>query len=123
MQPYGLPRSGRLHLKRDFERVIFGGEKLKYNGVVLWYRRGEHNLPARFAVVVSRKLGPAVVRNRTKRLLREAFRLIRKQVVPGVDIIVNPKDCSQLGNVQAAQQALTTLFGSAGLLGSFTAST
>lgn len=117
MQPYGLPHTCRLHLKRDFERVILGGIKLKYNGVVLWYGRSKEARPARFAVVVSRKLGPAVVRNRTKRLLREAFRLTRKNLVSGVDIIVSPRDCTRLGNVQAAQHALTTLCGKAALLG------
>lgn len=116
MQPHGLPRIYRLHLKRDFERIILGGHKLKYNGIIFWYERRESALPARFAVVVSRKLGPAVVRNRTKRLLREAFRLLRKNLVSGVDIIVSPRDCSQLGNMQAAQQALTTLCGRAALL-------
>ena len=116
MQPYGLPRSCRLHLKRDFEHVIFGGKKLKYNGVVLWYTRGENDLPVRFAVVVSRKLGPAVVRNRTKRLLREAFRLIRKNVVSGADVIVSPRDCTRLSNLHAAQQTLKTLLVQASLL-------
>ena len=109
MQPQGLPPSCRLHLKRDFDRIISSGTKLKYNGVVCWYTRRESSLPARFAVVVSRKLGPAVVRNRTKRLLREAFRLNRKEWVPGVDIIVSPRDCTQLKNVHAAQHTLKTL--------------
>ena len=118
MQPQGLPRSCRLHLKHDFERVILSGIKLKYKGIVLWYRRRETLQPARFAVVVSKKLGPAVVRNRTKRLLREAFRLNRKNVVSGVDIIVSPRDYTQLSHVHAAQEALKTLLKQEGLLSS-----
>lgn len=119
MQPNGLPRLCRLHLKRDFEGIIRGGIKLQYNGVVLWGRSGarDSSRPARFAVVVSRKLGPAVVRNRAKRLLREAFRLNRKNFLPGTDIIVSPRDCEKLGNVHAAQDALMTLCGRAALLG------
>ncbi len=115
MQPNGLPHSHRLHLKRDFERVILGGEKLKYNGVVLWYGRGENISPIRFAVVVSKKLGPAVVRNRAKRLLREAFRLTRKNIISGVDIIVSPRDCTRLNSMHAAQEALRTLLVQANL--------
>ncbi|MBO7191137.1 MAG: ribonuclease P protein component [Elusimicrobiaceae bacterium] len=121
MQPNGLPHQCRLHLKRDFERVILGGKKLKYNSVVCWYGYTNAQRPARFAVVVSKKLGPAVLRNRTKRLLREAFRQIRKNLVPGVDIVVSPKDATQLSNVQAAQLALTTLCGKAALLSSASA--
>lgn len=111
MQPQGLPPSCRLHLKRDFERIILGGIKLKGNGIVLWYGLRQDNKPARFAVVVSRKLGPAVVRNRAKRLLREAFRLNRKNWATGIDIIVSPRDISQLGNLHAAQEALKSISG------------
>lgn len=120
MQPNGLPRLCRLHLKRDFEGIIRGGIKLQYNGVVLWGRPGvqEQARPARFAVVVSKKLGPAVVRNRAKRLLREAFRLNRKHILPGTDIIVSPRDGEKLSSVQAAQDALMTLCGKAELLSS-----
>ena len=104
----GLPRFCRLHLKNDFQRVITGGIKLQYNGLVLWTlpNRSEQ---VRFAVVVSRKLGPAVVRNRTKRLLREAFRLSRTHFIKGTDIIVCPRDSQKLSKVQAAHEALTTL--------------
>lgn len=118
MQPNGLPRLCRLHLKRDFEGIIRGGIKLQYNGVMLWVRSGarKESRPARFAVVVSRKLGPAVVRNRAKRLLREAFRLNRKNILPGTDIIVSPRDGEKLSNVQAAQDALMTLCGKAAIL-------
>lgn len=117
MQPHGLPRTSRLHLKREFEQVIKGGTKWQYKGIVLWQRpRKEAVGPARFAVVVSRKLGSAVVRNRTKRLLREAFRLNRNYLKDGVDVVVSPRDCTQLINVQAAQEALTTLCGKAALL-------
>lgn len=119
MQPNGLPRLCRLHLKRDFEGIIRGGIKLQYNGVVLWARSGmrEDSRPVRFAVVVSRKMGPAVARNRAKRLLREAFRLNRKNILSGTDIIVSPRDGEKLGNVHAAQEALMILCARAALLG------
>ena len=117
MQPQGLPHRSRLHLKRDFERVITGGHKIKGNGIVLWYGLRPDLQPARFAVVVSKKLGPAVVRNRIKRLLREAFRLNRKNWVSGADIIVSPRDSSQLSNVHAAQDALKSLGGKAAIYG------
>ena len=116
MQPNGLPRFCRLHLKSDFKGVIQGGIKLQYNGVVLWGRNSGQERPPRFAVVVSRKLGPAVTRNRTKRLLREAFRLNRKYILPGTDWVVSPRDSEKLADVHAAQDALMTLCGKAALL-------
>lgn len=117
MPSYGLPRSSRLHLKNDFQKVIHGGVRLQYNGLILWWRSGsEPNRPARFAVVVSRKLGTAVVRNRTKRLLREAFRLNRKNIKLGIDLILSPRESEKIRNVHAAQEALKTLCGEAALL-------
>lgn len=45
----------------------------------------------RLGLSVSRKVGGAVVRNRWKRLLREAFRLSRRDLPPGVDLVIVPR--------------------------------
>jgi len=118
MQPNGLPRFCRLHLKNDFKAIIQGGIKLQYRNLVLWCRTAQYptDKPARFAVVVSRKLGPAVLRNRAKRLLREAFRLNKKYILTGTDVIISPRGWDALSNVHAAQEALKSLLGQAELL-------
>ena len=46
---------------------------------------------ARLGLSVSRKVGKATVRNRWKRLIREAFRLTRRRLPQGVDLIVIPR--------------------------------
>jgi len=56
---------------------------------------------ARLGVSASRRLGGAVVRNRWKRLLREAFRLSRAELPGGLDLIVIPRP-----NVEPALAAL-----------------
>ena len=115
MLPSGLPRRARLHLKRDFERIIQGGTRYQASGLVLWAEQTGQTGPARFAVVVSKKLGPAVVRNRTTRFLREAFRKNRARIKPGVNMIVSPRDSERLNTVQATQLAFTSLCGKAAL--------
>jgi ribonuclease P protein component len=45
----------------------------------------------RLGLSVSRKLGGATVRNRWKRLVREAFRLSRQELPDGIDLIVIPR--------------------------------
>lgn len=46
----------------------------------------------RLGLSVSRKYGPAVARNRWKRLVREAFRLSREKLPKEVDLIVLPRE-------------------------------
>src|SRR5262249_38391896 len=51
-----------------------------------------NDLPhSRLGLSVSRDCGNAVVRNRWKRLLREAFRLSRQKLPEGLDFIVVPR--------------------------------
>lgn len=44
---------------------------------------------ARLGIAATRRLGGAVIRNRAKRLVREAFR--RNKPAPGVDVVVVPR--------------------------------
>ncbi len=117
MLPNGLPHASRLHLKRDFKRIIEGGIKSKTLGLVLWAQINPSSAGrVRFAVVVSKRLGPAVARNRSKRILREAFRTFRTHLVPGADVVVCPQQTQTTSSLHAAQEALKTVCQQAKLL-------
>jgi ribonuclease P protein component len=60
------------------------------NLLIVYVRRNDLS-HARLGLSVSRKIGGAVVRNRWKRLLREAFRLMRAELPTGLDLVVIPR--------------------------------
>ena len=116
---YGLPKPFRLHLKKDFEAIIRNAHRVQGEGMVLWWRPSSYpGARTRLGIVVSRKLGGAVVRNRVKRLLRESFRLNREKLNPGTDLIVSPRSSEILADLSSAQRALLALCGKAGIVNS-----
>jgi ribonuclease P protein component len=62
----------------------------------------------RLGLSVSRKVGGAVTRNRWKRCIREAFRLVREQLPCGVDLVVIPRP-DAIPRTQDLQESLLKL--------------
>ena len=79
-------KSHRLLTPSDFRHVFQRARKRSAGGLTLYARPNDLGHP-RLGIAISRKCSPrAVVRNRIKRIVREAFR-VRKQELGGVDLV------------------------------------
>jgi ribonuclease P protein component len=85
-----FPKRFRLRSREDFRRVFERKRSVVDSLLVAYGCRSGFPYP-RVGLAVSRKIGSAVVRNRWKRLLREAFRLTRDQLPPGLDLVLVPR--------------------------------
>jgi ribonuclease P protein component len=85
-------RSERLRQSKDFQRVARGGTRVASRDFVLLVDSKAGRAAAlpgrRLGVTASRKVGPAVVRNRVKRGIREWFRRHRGELAEDVDVVV-----------------------------------
>ncbi len=103
----GLKKNDRIHRERDLSRGIRQGKvvsdrRLRLHMIANGLGR------SRMAVLVSVRHGPAVKRNRIKRVCREAFRLTRPELPAGYDYVLRP----QLGYepvLEELQQSLRKL--------------
>lgn len=104
-----------LKKKEDFDRVKREGNRIttRFFNVVS-YQSGFGN--TRIGIVVGRRLGNAVVRNRGKRIFRELVRQTYRCLLKGNDIVVFPKQPALKLNHQHLYEAWITTLISQGLM-------
>jgi ribonuclease P protein component len=89
---YEYPKRVRLLRASEFERVFAVRASAVDASIALHGAVNDLGHP-RLGLVVSRRVGGAVARNRWKRLLREVFRLIQGQL-PQLDFVCIPRAAS-----------------------------
>ena len=89
MSSVSFPKTAQLRSSTNFERV-YALKCKAADGVLLLFLAVNDVAVTRIGLSVSKKHGGAVVRNRLKRLLREAFRLERLSLPDGLDLIAIP---------------------------------
>jgi ribonuclease P protein component len=84
-----VQRRHRLSRSRDFDSVYRHGRSVSTRFLVLyWFAREDDGEEPRLGLAVPKAVGTAVVRNRMKRRLREAFRARLPELPQGQDYVL-----------------------------------
>lgn len=99
---------------RDFRRLYHRGKSAATKLLVLYAAKNRLGY-RRLGITVSTKLGGAVVRNRAKRLLREAYRLHEHELPENWDFILVARSRLLAVKCREAERALLEAAGKVGL--------
>jgi ribonuclease P protein component len=84
---YTFPRAQRLRGRGTFKSIRDSGARESRGPLTLWaVRNGAAN--SRMGISIGRQVGNAVRRNRIKRLIRESFRLLQRDLPAGYDMVI-----------------------------------
>lgn len=85
-----FPKSRRLLRRGEFQQVFKEG-RVRKDARLVAYLLPVAAAETRMGIVVGRGFRGSVVRNRIKRLIREAFRTVRTELAAGHDVILLPR--------------------------------
>jgi len=81
----------KLSKTSEFKKVFSEGRRIEGKNLIIFILKNDYDFN-RLGVIVKKETGKAVVRNKIKRRLKEASRLLNKKLLPGYDIIVLAKN-------------------------------
>ena len=106
-----LPKVLRLQKPGDFERLYKRGRRLSSRHFQVLYSLQKDQNSSRFGFVVSKKQVKTIVaRNRQKRVLRAQVWNFRERLMPGFDIVIQPRSSAfQLSPREKKEEILNLL--------------
>ncbi len=75
-----------LNRNSDFRRLYSRGRSFA-SPVLVTYVMKNRSGNVRIGITTSKKIGKAVMRSRSRRIIREAYRMLADQVMPGYDLV------------------------------------
>ena len=104
-----------LKKNRDFRNLYKRG-KSSVSQVIAIYVRKNKNTKNRVGITVSTKVGCAVVRNRVRRRIREAYRLNEEKLKFGYDVVIVARVRAAKSSFGEIEENLLSLAGRLGIL-------
>ncbi|WP_302815937.1 ribonuclease P protein component [Selenomonas flueggei] len=111
---YTLPRSKMIKRRSDFQCVYQKGHSAAGRHMILYVLR-DPRVAGKVGFAAGKKLGCAAVRNRTKRLLREAYRGLQHELRGDIGILLIGRAGLADGKMQDAAEDLRRLARRAGI--------
>jgi ribonuclease P protein component len=103
---FTLHRSHRLRKNEHFQAVFQKGSSAANKQFVLYCAKQEGQAAFRAGISVSKKIGNAVIRNRVKRLIREAVGRLEGVIPPDVDLVIIARPGVEAMTLDAIEQSL-----------------
>ena len=110
-----MKKRSRLRKNSDFQRVYEKGRSWAHPLLVLYALRNDLGY-SRFGFSVSKRVGGAVVRNRARRLMREAIRFRQAMIADGWDVVIIARQPVREANFHRVDRAVEQLLRRARLL-------
>ena len=100
---------------RDF-KLLYRKGKSAVTPVLAMYARKTKHTTSRIGITVSTKVGKAVVRNRVRRRIREAYRKNEELFITGIDLVVVARHRASESSFSEIEKNLLRLAESLGML-------
>ena len=97
-------------------RRLYSKGKSAVNPCLALYCRKNNSPRSRLGITVGVKVGKAVVRNRTRRRIREAYRIHEDRFLPGYDLVVVARVRAGHCRYREVERSLLSLADKLGLL-------
>jgi len=91
-----------------FRRLYHQGKSKVSPWVAVYWRKNRLS-QNRLGITTSKKLGGAVQRNRARRVIKEAYRLLEPELKPGFDIVVVARQRAVTAKMQQVKKSLSGL--------------
>ncbi|GEN56409.1 ribonuclease P protein component [Halolactibacillus alkaliphilus] len=102
-----MKKAYRLKSNDDFQQVFKRGTSFANRQLVLYYLPKQDQTHFRIGLSVSKKVGNAVVRNRIKRYLRQAFHELDQDVKQAYDFVIIARVPTKDLNFHEMKKSLT----------------